>query len=128
MIDSATKCIPKWGTNDWKTYDNKPVKNRIEFEKLKEALEPLELLWNHVPSHQENEGNEEADRLAREGIDKESPIILPAASEIDKEVPGSIVLDAPVPVFDSESSEEENYQDAKDPSLCRITKDSIGAI
>lgn len=77
-----------------------------------------------MSSHQGNEGNEEADQLAREGIEKESPTILPGATEIDKAEPGPsaskpIVLDALAPVFESESSEEENNSDSKDPSVPR---------
>ena len=69
------KCLAtRWESNDWKTYENKPVKNREEFQKLQLALEPLDVKWNHVPSHQGNEGNEEADRLAREGINRELPL------------------------------------------------------
>lgn len=122
MIDSATKWIPKWVTNEEKTYDNKPVENLIEFEYLTKTLEPLEVVWNHVPSHQGNEGNAEANRLEREGIDRESSIIMPEVPEINKKVPGvsvskPIVLHAPAPVFDSKSSEEENYTEPKDPSL-----------
>ena len=44
------------------------MKNRTEFEKLKRALEPMEVFWNHVPGHNGIGGNEAADRLGREGI------------------------------------------------------------
>ena len=77
MIHSATEWIPKWETNNWKTSDNKPVKNRTEFEKLKSAIDLLDVKWKYTPSHQGIEGNEKADQLAREGIEKEVPPIFP---------------------------------------------------
>ena len=64
------------GKNNWRTAENKPVKNQAKFEKLKKALEPIEVIWNHVPGHHGIEENEAADKLAREGIDGESlPIV-----------------------------------------------------
>ena len=38
LVSSATEWIPTWEKNDWKTAENKPVKTRNEFEKLKKAL------------------------------------------------------------------------------------------
>ena len=38
VIHSATEWIPKWEVNNWKTSDNKPVKNRTDFEKLKSVI------------------------------------------------------------------------------------------
>ncbi|XP_051170489.1 ribonuclease H1-like [Leptopilina boulardi] len=64
LIDSMTKRLPRWKESDWRTSANKPVLNRVEFEKLEEALSPLDVVFEHVPSHQEIEGNEEADKLA----------------------------------------------------------------
>ena len=68
-IQVSTEWIPTWEKNDWKTAENKPVKNQTEFEELRRALEPMEVIWNHFPGHNGIEGNEAADRLAREGID-----------------------------------------------------------
>ncbi|XP_051153829.1 uncharacterized protein LOC127291410 [Leptopilina boulardi] len=71
LIQSVTDWIPKWKLNQWKTKENKPVKNRIAFEKLTKALEPLNVVWEHIPSHQGLTGNEMADQLAKEGVNKE---------------------------------------------------------
>lgn len=70
-----------------KTYENKPVKNRAEFEKLKSVLDLLDVKWNHVPSHQAIEGNEEADLLAREGVYK-TPISPQSESEEEEKEVG----------------------------------------
>ena len=59
LVSSATEWIPRWEANDWKNYENKPVKNRSEFEKMKTALEPLDVIWEHVQM---------SDKHAREGI------------------------------------------------------------
>lgn len=74
---------------------NKPVKNRVEFEKLQKALETFNVVRNHVPSHQENEGK--PDCLASK----------------------STVIYVPAPVLDTESSEEENALEQKDLNLSR---------
>ena len=71
LINSAKEWIPKWEANSWKASDNKPVKNRAQFQNLKSAIESPEIEWNHIPSHQGIIGNKEADRLAKEGIGKE---------------------------------------------------------
>ncbi|XP_033218072.1 ribonuclease H1-like [Belonocnema kinseyi] len=65
LIDSITKWILKWKENGWKTAERKPIINKTEFEKLKEAIGPLSVDWAHVSSHKGILGNEMADRLAR---------------------------------------------------------------
>ena len=115
VIDSATEWIPRWASNDWKTYENKPVKNREEFQKLILALEPLDVEWNHIPSHQGDEGNEEADRLAREGINKEP---ISSLSELQEDQtdnsttlnPQLVVVNVPQSVMDTDDDELEDDQ------------------
>lgn len=69
LVGSATEWIPKYEASGWKTYENKPVKNRLEFEKMKAALGPLEVILEHVPGYQGNIGNEMSDKFARKSID-----------------------------------------------------------
>ncbi|XP_051162140.1 ribonuclease H1-like [Leptopilina boulardi] len=74
LIDSMTKWLPRWKENDRRTSANKPVLNRVEFEKLEEALSPPDVVFEHVPSHQGIEGNEEADKLAVQAIENQQRI------------------------------------------------------
>lgn len=60
--------MPKWEASDWKTHENMSVKTRLVLEKMKAALEPLEVIWQHIPEHQGILSNEMADTLARENI------------------------------------------------------------
>ena len=114
LINSATEWIPKWEANEWKNYNNKPVQNRAEFENLKRAIETLDVEWNHIPSHQGVEGNEEADRLARKGIEKELPPLPTkvledqiAGESIRSSNPREVIMNIPTPFIDSEEDETE---------------------
>ena len=69
LVNSATEWIPRWKANNWKTYENKPVRNWSRLEKMKTALKPLDVIWKHVPSQKETSGNEMAAKLAREGVE-----------------------------------------------------------
>ena len=106
-----TEWVPTWEKNDWKTAENKPVKNRNEFEKLKKALEPIEAIWNHVPGHNGIEGNEVADRLAREGI--EGRALVGSEPDEDADNPSgplkTIVDVPPLPIDSDENSSDEEF-------------------
>ncbi|XP_051174291.1 ribonuclease H1-like [Leptopilina boulardi] len=67
VVQGITESVPKWLTNNWKTNDNRPVKNQRVYEKLINALKHMDVIWKHVPEHEGIDGNENADRLAREG-------------------------------------------------------------
>jgi ribonuclease HI len=57
-----------WKRNGWKTASKKPVKNQDLWERLDEAAGSRSVRWAWVKGHAGHEGNEEADRLAREGM------------------------------------------------------------
>ena len=90
--------------------ENKPVKNRNEFEKLKKALESIEVVWNHAPGHNGIEGNEGADRLARQGIEGRALFISESEEDADNPSgPLKTIVDVPPLSIDSDenSSDEE---------------------
>ncbi|XP_044257007.1 ribonuclease H1 isoform X2 [Tribolium madens] len=67
-INAMTKWIKAWKKNNWKlSSSNNPVKNKTDFQKLDKLCEGLDIKWTHVAGHSGIEGNECADRLAREG-------------------------------------------------------------
>ncbi|KAM3932591.1 ribonuclease H1-like [Leptodactylus fuscus] len=69
-INGITKWIHSWKLNNWKMSTGKEVVNRRDFEKLDRLVQGLDVKWIHIPGHAGFGGNEEADRLAREGAQK----------------------------------------------------------
>ncbi|XP_037778059.1 ribonuclease H1-like [Penaeus monodon] len=67
MINCMTSWLKSWKRNNWKKKDGEPVKNKEDLMDLDKASEGLMVKWVHVKGHSGNVGNEEADRLAREG-------------------------------------------------------------
>ncbi|XP_018416004.1 PREDICTED: ribonuclease H1-like [Nanorana parkeri] len=69
-INAITKWIHTWKKNGWKLSTGADVKNREDFEKLHSLVNGIDVKWIHIPGHAGFGGNEEADRLAREGAKK----------------------------------------------------------
>ncbi|XP_073529080.1 ribonuclease H1 isoform X2 [Phyllobates terribilis] len=69
-INGITKWIHSWKLNGWKMSTGKEVINRGDFEKLDRLTQGLDVKWMHIPGHAGFGGNEEADKLAREGAQK----------------------------------------------------------
>uniref|UniRef100_A0A8C7IIL3 Ribonuclease H1 n=1 Tax=Oncorhynchus kisutch TaxID=8019 RepID=A0A8C7IIL3_ONCKI len=61
-----------WKLNNWRLKSGGPIINREDFEKLDKLNEELKVVWLHIPGHAGYLGNEEADRLSREGAAKRS--------------------------------------------------------
>lgn len=69
LLDSATKWIHGWVENGWRLSTGQPVKNEVDFKELIQVMNELELVnWEKVAGHQGIYGNDQADRLARNGI------------------------------------------------------------
>jgi len=71
LINSITKWLPKWTSNNWRKSDKKPVLNRDLLERIDGNPRPL--VFKHVRAHTgrrdwESLHNQEADRLARNAI------------------------------------------------------------
>ena len=123
LVSSTTEWIPAWEKNDWKTAENKPVKNRAEFEKLKKALEPIEVIWNHVPGHSGIEGNEAADQLARNSIEEKSAAAREPCNDIN-EPSGStqVLVDVP-PLYTSCEESNDDNDDNGNVDMATLKKD-----
>lgn len=70
VINAVNKWIPKWKEYNWGTFLIRNVCNGPDFRKLDRALSDnrwMEVQWCHVPAHEGYEGNEGADRLAKQG-------------------------------------------------------------
>lgn len=69
--DGVTLWLPRWLQNNWKTANNKPVKNQDLWERLHQALKAHpSIAWHWVKAHDGNKDNERADFLARNAIVK----------------------------------------------------------
>ncbi|XP_046631774.1 ribonuclease H1-like [Daphnia pulicaria] len=69
LIMSMDKYIFKWLRNDWLKVNGDTVVHRQRFRKLLRLMEDLTVKWVFVRAHQGEEGNDEADRLAKLGAD-----------------------------------------------------------
>ncbi|KPU77043.1 uncharacterized protein Dana_GF28124 [Drosophila ananassae] len=69
LINSITLWVAGWKRRDWKLKNNQPVKNVVDFKELDALLQnkSLKVKWNYVEAHKGIQGNEMADKLAREG-------------------------------------------------------------
>jgi ribonuclease HI len=68
VMDGATKWLPRWKANGWKTADKKPVKNDDLWRALENAIERHDVKWRWVRGHSGHEENDRADALARAAI------------------------------------------------------------
>ncbi|CAH1983699.1 unnamed protein product [Acanthoscelides obtectus] len=74
IINSMTLWIHNWKANGWKTSKGDAVKNKTDFMKLDEIIKRFDdLRWVHVKGHHGVRGNEEADKLARNGAARYKP-------------------------------------------------------
>jgi ribonuclease HI len=64
----VTGWIHGWKRNGWRTSDKKPVKNEDLWRALDAAAEQHSIEWRWVKGHANDELNERADQLARDGM------------------------------------------------------------
>ncbi|XP_064195852.1 ribonuclease H1 isoform X1 [Anguilla rostrata] len=69
-INGITSWVKNWKANGWRLKSGGAVINREDFEKLDNLNQDLDVVWLHIPGHAGYKGNEEADRLSREGASK----------------------------------------------------------
>lgn len=70
LRNGITQWLDGWKARGWKTADRKPVKNQDLWQRLEAAVARHQIDWRWVKGHAGHEGNERADALAREGMDK----------------------------------------------------------
>ena len=70
VMQGITEWMPGWKRNGWKTSAKKPVKNADLWRKLDELVNGHQVKWKWVKGHSGIPGNELADRLATEAIDR----------------------------------------------------------
>ena len=62
--------IHNWKEKGWKTANKKPVKNKELWQKLDDLCSQHQIDWKWVRGHTGHPGNEKADQLANEAINK----------------------------------------------------------
>lgn len=71
VLKGATEWIEGWKRRNWKTGEGEPVKNRDLWEELDALLDEHEkVTWQWVKGHAGHPGNERADQLSNDGVDK----------------------------------------------------------
>jgi ribonuclease HI len=68
VMDGATRWMPRWHLNGWRTADKKPVKNDDLWRALAAAAQRHRLFWKWIAGHSGHIENERADALARAAI------------------------------------------------------------
>jgi len=66
--NGITSWIEGWKRNGWRTADKKSVKNQDLWQTLDAARQRHQVTWHWVKGHADNEYNERADALARQGV------------------------------------------------------------
>ncbi|KAJ4928680.1 hypothetical protein JOQ06_004306 [Pogonophryne albipinna] len=72
-INGVTSWVKTWKANGWRLKSGGPITNKDDFMKLDKLNAEVEVVWLHIPAHSGFRGNEEADRLSREGALKPLP-------------------------------------------------------
>ncbi len=65
-----TQWLAQWKARGWRTQAKKPVKNEDLWRRLEEAEARHDVDWRWVKGHSGHPRNEQADALARRGIDE----------------------------------------------------------
>lgn len=69
VMDGITKWVHGWKRKNWRTADNKPVKNVELWQALVEAASRHEIEWKWVKGHSGHPENDRADGLASAAAD-----------------------------------------------------------
>ena len=70
LRSGITTWINNWKKNGWRTSRGRPVKNKDLWQGLDEASQGHRIDWRWVKGHAGNSGNERADTLANQAIDR----------------------------------------------------------
>lgn len=68
LVKGMTEWIGGWRRNNWKNSQKKDVLNRDLWERLLQAADGHEIIWEWIKGHNGHTENERCDRLAREAI------------------------------------------------------------
>jgi len=70
VMQGLNEWLPGWKQRGWKTADKKPVKNQDLWQRLDSANGRHQVDWRWVKGHNGDPGNEAADQLANQGLER----------------------------------------------------------
>jgi ribonuclease HI len=73
-MQGITEWLEGWKRNGWKTAARKPVKNVDMWQRLDKEVARHDVHWEWVKGHSGIDGNEIADQLANEAIDRQQGV------------------------------------------------------
>tara|TARA_Y100001934_G_C11851647_1_gene539822 strand:- start:73 stop:525 length:453 start_codon:yes stop_codon:yes gene_type:complete len=68
LRDGMTIWLASWVKNNWKSSQNKEIKNKDLWQDIHNLSQKHQISWNWVKGHDNHLGNERADYLARKGM------------------------------------------------------------
>jgi ribonuclease HI len=68
LRDGMTMWLDNWIKNNWKSSQNKEIKNKDLWQKIYTLSQRHKISWHWVKGHNDHPENERADNLARKGI------------------------------------------------------------
>ncbi|MEE2774521.1 MAG: ribonuclease HI [Pseudomonadota bacterium] len=68
LRDGMTIWLASWVKNNWKSSQNKEIKNKDLWQDIHNLSQKHQISWNWVKGHDNHPGNERADYLARKGM------------------------------------------------------------
>ncbi len=68
LRDGIMQWLPRWKKRNWRTSDNKPVKNVDLWQRLEQAVAGHVVEWHWVRGHSGHVENERVDLLARNAV------------------------------------------------------------
>lgn len=71
VLKGINEWLVNWKKRNWRTSDNKPVKNVDLWQRLDVLANQHEVQWIWVRGHTGHEGNERADALANKGVEQQ---------------------------------------------------------
>ena len=73
LVDAQERWVQEWEKNGWQKSDGRPVVNREELQSLNQNIRDsgMDVRFLHIPAHAGNWGNEQADKLARQGANQQ---------------------------------------------------------
>lgn len=71
VLKGINEWLPNWKKRNWRTSDNKPVKNVDLWQRLDAIASQHQVQWIWVKGHAGHPGNERADALANMGVEQQ---------------------------------------------------------
>lgn len=70
VIQGMTEWLPSWQARNWQTASKKLVKNKELWQALAIEAAKHQIIWHWVKGHAGHPGNERADELSNQGVEK----------------------------------------------------------